>query len=268
MVDAPDEDDVPHSPDSNNNTSTPVPVILARNIQKFFAGKLSSKTAHHDMDVTAVLEDIDLILAGRSLEDGRILLQGMVADLLREIDLLKFRLGETSQSLQRVKEERDVVNHDYRDRLLALTLALSQHSNRDGSHDDIVGDVQQRCQGGAILTADEATTVTIQALTKKIESLEVKVGSQQEQLAHRREQIEDLESDNAAKALKIAALERQFKTLNIHRVNTGEEDSDGSVISEPPRPSYPSANIVSPSSVAASGRVSKPKLVKLVDSEL
>lgn len=217
------------------------------------------------MDVQAVLEDIDLILAGRSVEDGRLLLQGMVADLLREIDLLKFRLGETSQSLQRVKEERDVVNLDYRDRLLALTLALSPHTTDDDTQqrerNDLHRQVQQRCQGGAVLTADEATTLTVQTLTQKIENLEVKMAQQQEELAARRERIEDLESENAAKALKIAALEKQFKSLNIQRSNQGLDGSSTAVMTK-----SPVAPMISPA--AAGSRPSKPRLVKLVDSEL
>jgi hypothetical protein len=52
--------------------------------------------------------------------------------------------------------------------------------------------------------------LTIQSLTKKIETLNLQVGKQQEQLLLRRERIDDLESDNAAKVHKIAALERQL----------------------------------------------------------
>lgn len=184
---------------------TPIPIIVARNIQKFFSGKLQNGRPNAELDVPTLLQDIDVILEGRSLEDGNLLLRGMVADLLKEVDLLRFRLDETTQSLQRVKEERDIVNHDYRDRLLALTLALSSHDA------DTARNIQQKCRGGTVLTPHEATTLTIQTLTKKIESLNVKVGTQEEQLILRRERIDDLESDNAAKVLKIEALERQIK---------------------------------------------------------
>jgi hypothetical protein len=202
-----------HQPDSPSSLDlsaldlsklTPIPVILARSIQKFFSGKLTPTTQNSDLDVPTLLEDIDVILDGRSLEDGSILLRGMVADLLKEIDLLRFRLDETTKSLQRVKEERDIVNHDYRDRLLALTLALSSHDADTANH------LQQKCRAGATVSPNEATMLTIQSLTKKIETLNLQVGKQQEQLLLRRERIDDLESDNAAKVHKIAALERQL----------------------------------------------------------
>jgi hypothetical protein len=187
--------------------TTPIPVILARNIQKFFSGQLLDPAAvspTSDLDVPTLLEDIDVILDGRSVEDGSILLRGMVADLLKEIDLLRFRLDETTKSLQRVKEERDIVNHDYRDRLLALTLALSSHDA------ETANELQQKCRAGAMVSPNEATMLTIQSLTKKIETLNLQVGKQEEQLLLRRERIDDLESDNAAKVHKIAALERQL----------------------------------------------------------
>jgi hypothetical protein len=72
----------PSSPLLDASKFTPIPVILARNIQKFFSGKLLDHADRptSDLDVPTLLEDIDVILDGRSLEDGSILLRGMVAD--------------------------------------------------------------------------------------------------------------------------------------------------------------------------------------------
>lgn len=202
---------------------TSAPVILARNIQKFFKSRsegAQSKDQHSDLDVNTVLNDVDSILDGRSVEDGRLLLRGMVADLLREVDLLRWRLDETSANLQRVKEERDVVNNDYRDRLLSLMLAL-QNAVGENSNDGggAAAPIQQRSllQNGQLLTADEATTLTIRTLTNKIETLNLEASQTQQDLAAARERIEDLESENTTKTHKIAALEKQFLSINKKR---------------------------------------------------
>jgi predicted nucleic acid-binding Zn-ribbon protein len=191
--------------------STPTAIILARNIQKFFQAKIDGKQHHSDLDVPSVLKDVDEILDSRSVEDGRLLLRGMVADLLKEVDLLRFRLDETSANLSAVKEERDVVNNDYRDRLLSLMLALQKEVG-DKNHE-----IKQRFQDGKLLTADEATVLTIKALTNTIEQLNVENTQQSEKLAAARERMEDLESENEAKVHKITALEKQFCSINQKR---------------------------------------------------
>ena len=210
------------------NTSqapTPAPVILARNIQRFFkekseqlkgGGSPSSngkfgKSHHSDLDVDTVLQDVDCILDGRSLEDGHLLLRGMVADLLREVDLLRWRLEETTASLQRVREERDVVNNDYRDCLLSLILALQQAVG------DEMAPNRSLLQSGQLLTANEATTLTITTLTGKIEKLNLEAAEKEAELSKAKGRIEDLESENASKIHKIAALEKQFLSINKKR---------------------------------------------------
>lgn len=208
-------------PQQRHQASTPTAVILARNIQKFFQNKsdmLSGKQQHSsDLDVPAVLKDVDEILESRTVEDGRLLLRGMVADLLREVDLLRFRLDETTANLAAVKEERDVVNNDYRDRLFSLVLALQQKQSTNDDDDETTAEMKQRMQDGKLLTADEATILTIKALTTKVETLNVEHTRQKEQLAASRERMEDLESENEAKTHKIAALEKQFCSINQKR---------------------------------------------------
>ena len=212
----------------SDRAPTPAPVILARNIQRFFKEKSeqlkgggsnpqhpsngkNGKNHHSDLDVDTVLQDVESILDGRSLEDGHLLLRGMVADLLREVDLMRWRLDETSSSLQRIREERDVVNNDYRDCLLSLILALQQAVG-----DDLAPN-RSLLQSGQLLTADEATTMTITTLTGKIEKLNMETSEKEAELATARSRIEDLEAENAAKIDKIAALEKQFKSINKKR---------------------------------------------------
>jgi len=221
--------DFVHTIPPNQAAPTPAPVILARNIQKFFkeksermrkgngpGGASSNGSGSSDLDVNTVLHDVDSILDGRSVEDGRLLLRGMVADLLREVDLLRWRLDETSASLQRVKEERDVVNNDYRDQLLSLMLAL-QNAVGGGDYDNDILQERSQLQNGHLLTADEATALTIHTLTRKIETLNLEAATMQQQLTAARERTEDLESENAAKVHKIAALEKQFQSINKKR---------------------------------------------------
>jgi hypothetical protein len=227
------------SPSLENTKTTPIPVILARSIQKFFSDQMGTSRPNSDLDVKVLLEDIDTILDGRSLEDGNLLLRGIVADLLREIDLLRFRLDETTKTLQRVKEERDIVNHDYRDRLLALTLALSSHDA------DTADELHQKCRTGAIVSPDEATTLTIQTLTKKIEMLNLQVGKQEEQLRLRRERIDDLEADNQILKMAAHAIERQFNEMCT-------KDSPRTVVRKVAEVTH------SPTSVAASSLVEAP----------
>ena len=72
-----------------------------------------------------MLRDVDSILDGCSLQDGHVLLRGMVGNLLREVDLLHWQLDKMAASLQRCREERDVTNNDCRDCLLSLILPLA-----------------------------------------------------------------------------------------------------------------------------------------------
>jgi chromosome segregation ATPase len=250
--------------------STPTAVILARNIHKFFQNKLDCKQQQHsDLDVSTVLKDVDEILDGRTVEDGRLLLRGMVADLLKEVDLLRFRLDETAANLATVKEERDVVNNDYRDRLFSLMLALQ---NAVGDND---ATIKQRFQDGKLLTADEATVLTIKALTNKIEQLNVENTNQKEQLASARERMEDLESENEAKVHKIAALEKQFCSINQkrHKVVTKLNDKTNMQHKENKIVVTPAASSAKENNTSA-GAVRKPKtgrvarLVKLVDQQI
>jgi hypothetical protein len=227
-------------PSQKSSSLTPTAVILARNIQKFFQAKSDllsgsksrSNDGNSDLDVPAVLKDIDEILESRSVDDGRMLLRGMVADLLKEVDLLRFRGEATAAQLATVKEERDVVNNEYRDHLVSLLRALQHYNdlgciNKNGkpskSSEDLI---QQRLSlqnadcsknDSKLLTAEEATMLTIQALTRKIEALNIENTDQKQQLAVARERNEDLESINAAQQFKIAALEKQFCSINQKR---------------------------------------------------
>jgi uncharacterized coiled-coil protein SlyX len=222
-----------HTADENRSptssmTLTPVPVIIAKNISKFFKAKSemlignNNSIANHNnnstMDVNAVLQDVDMIIEGRSVEDGLVLLRGMVADLLKEVDLLKFRLDETTATLKSTKEERDVVNNDYRDRLYSLILAL-QNATGDGDTpcNNTKAPSLLKLQQGGLLTADEATQLTIQTLTDKIVSLHSAMAQKDSDIAQLTEQMEDLQSENQAKTHKIAALEKQFKNINKKR---------------------------------------------------
>lgn len=253
---------------SRQLSSTPTAVILARNIQKFFQAKVDGKQHHSDLDVPSVLKDVDEILDGRSIEDGRFLLRGMVADLLKEVDLLRFRLDETSANLAAVKEERDLVNNDYRDRLLSLMLALQKEVG-DKNHD-----IKQRFQDGKLLTADEATVLTIKALTNTIEMLNLENTQQKDQLAAAREHIEDLESENEAKVHKIAALEKQFCSINQkrHKVVTKLHDKTNTYLQKENKrvaavtPTNENAKSSTQSAAVLKARPARQaRLVKLVD---
>jgi hypothetical protein len=227
-------------PSHKSSSLTPTAVILARNIQKFFQAKSDllsgSKSRNNDgnsdLDVPAVLKDIDEILESRSVDDGRMLLRGMVADLLKEVDLLRFRGEATAAQLATVREERDVVNNEYRDHLVSLLRALQHYNdlgciNKNGKPSkSSEALIQQRLSlqnadcsknDSKLLTAEEATMLTIQALTSKIEALNIENTDQKQQLTVARERNEDLESINAAQQFKIAALEKQFCSINQKR---------------------------------------------------
>jgi uncharacterized coiled-coil protein SlyX len=245
--DIPNDDDSRSSSSMMSMTLTPVPVIIAKNISKFFKAKSemlkgnnnhnnnNKRIANHNstMDVNAVLQDVDMILEGRSVEDGLVLLRGMVADLLKEVDLLKFRLDETTAILKSTKEERDVVNNDYRDRLYSLILAL-QNATGDGNVpcNNTKAPSLLKLQQGGLLTADEATQLTIQTLTDKIVALHGTMTQKDSQLAQLTEQMEDLKSENEAKTHKIAALEKQFKSINKkrHKVVTKLADKSNTMM--------------------------------------
>jgi hypothetical protein len=138
--------------------------------------------------------------------------------------------------LATIKEERDVVNNDYRDRLVSLLRALQQHTDATGQTVHGQALIQQRLalqnasnngenttgsssnsSNSKLLTPDEATMLTIQSLTRKIERLNVETTDLTDQLARSRERNEDLESINAAQEYKIAALEKQFSSINQKR---------------------------------------------------
>jgi len=303
-------------PLTNNNddeeakTASPTPtrVIIAQNIGKFFKLKSemlmggnsstspTSPNNNNMMDVNTVLNDVDLILEGRSVEDGMLLLRGMVADLLREVDLLRFRLDESQDNLRMVKEERDVVNNDYRDRLYSLVLALQNATTSSSTGDDDAPPprnnittttqhdsvLQQRLQKGGLLTADEATRLTIATLTDKIVQLNNTIQQQTDALAQHRERMEDLVSENEAKTHKIAALEKQFQHINQkrHKVvrqlaasdNNNKASPSNNTVKSPlsnsyyksPPPSHKKSSPMTSSSHGKAGRVAR--LVKLVDA--
>jgi hypothetical protein len=210
-------------------------VILARNISKFFAAKLNPTEAlandasnnSNSIDVCAVLQDVDEILDHRSIEDGRLLLRGMVADLLKEMDVLRYKYDTLHDQYRNVKEERDVVNHEYNDRIYSLTVALNHAVSSISSklNDAVIDEttmtltnlLKEKVQSGQVLTADEATMMTIQTLTEKIAQLHMKNSEQLEQMMQLQERIDDLTSDNEAKVYKILALEKQFLNINTKR---------------------------------------------------
>jgi hypothetical protein len=233
------DDDVSTTSSTSNRPHSSAPVIIARNIQKFFQNKAafaqrnSSPKSKTDLDIPALLKDGDLILETRSQEDGQILLRGMVADLLREVDLLRYRLDETSDALKRVKEERDVVNNEYKDRLYALQLALQSTVGNTEAIKDKLLEYENRTannrSGSKLLSAEEATHLTVSVLTSKIETLNMQLSDKDDHLAKAMETIADLESDSAAKAHKITALEKQFKSINMKRHK---------IVNSPPPPSF------------------------------
>ena len=257
-----DDTDGYHDPPSSRGTTrskagiTPMALIVTRNVQKFFANKIlqqesknnsshpssndgtintSDDPSNQGMDVGAVLHDVDEILDHRSIEDGRLLLRGMVADLLKEIDLLRYKYDTLHTQFMNVKEERDVVNHIYNDKIDTLTMTLQnaiQHSTTksknhatastasttDASSSSLISnEMKQHMEDGKMVSADVATTWTIQTLMRKCETLHVTTSQQQETIGQLQEQMEDLQCDNDAKSYKIMALEQQFTHINQKR---------------------------------------------------
>jgi hypothetical protein len=138
--------------------------------------------------------------------------------------LLRYKYDTLHDQYMNVKEERDVVNHDYNDRVYALTVALRNAvtSNTQGKKNDekVMSDIvliKEKVQSGKVLTAEEATAITIQTLTQKIEQLNLLNGEKQDQITELQERFEDVVSDNDAKVYKIMALEKQFCNINTKR---------------------------------------------------
>ena len=227
----------PKSKNSNRALLT-----MTRSIQKFFAHQMSTSSSdtttptdghvENTMDVGAVLHDVDEILDHRSLEEGRLLLRGMVADLLKEMDVLRYQYDALQSQFQNVKEERDLVNHIYNDKIETLTLTLQtaiqqkQLQSSTGitkptastTESSLLStEMKQHMEQGNIVSADVATTLTIQTLLQKIESLHLVTLQQQDTIVQCQEQMEDLKSDNEAKTYKIMALEQQFTHINQKR---------------------------------------------------
>lgn len=173
------------------------------------------------IDVNAVTQDVDILLEGKSPDDCKQLLTSMISDLLHEVDTLRFRLEQSDKQNARLKEERDTAQNDYRDRLLAILLALQSTINEpmNDIHNVMMNGSGETNDDGTkkCISADEATTLTIQSLTNKIEKINVENTNLHTEIHLLNEQIDDFKSDGDAKEIKINALETQFKMINKKR---------------------------------------------------
>jgi predicted nucleic acid-binding Zn-ribbon protein len=179
----------------------------------------NSNTESNRIDVNAVTQDVDLLLEGKSHGECKQLLTSMIADLLHEVDTLRFRLDRSEKQITRLRDERDVAQNNYQDRLLAILLALQN------TIDEPMNDIhKQMVTGGEnddgskkLITADEATTLTIQSLTKKIEKINVENTNLQTQIDLLNQQLDDFKSDDESKGVQIVALNTQFEATNNTR---------------------------------------------------
>ncbi|KAL7568434.1 hypothetical protein ACA910_012148 [Epithemia clementina (nom. ined.)] len=186
---------------------------------------------------SSYLSRIQTLLDSRTPEEGTEYLKTTIVDLLHETEVLKLKLEQSQQEITTLKQEVHACKQKDGERIDALVKTLQMatcrgkeneganynysnyNSNRQKEaqqQDEDQPHTLSREQAEA-LNGEQASLMTITALTRKIEQLSVK----NSQLVHERQQItekmEDLEAEGEAKDMKIKALETQFKSINRTR---------------------------------------------------
>lgn len=163
--------------------------------------KLFEDTIH-----VPVQDDLEHLLGDKSQEECHWLLRGMVVDLMQEVDVLKKELQRKNLRIKDIQEEGLMVMRDYRENLFKLMITVgkaTQDTKEDRKADYIMANFED-------LDAMEATELVIHKLTKKIEQLNIENSRLIACIQEMQSKMEDLESVNEARNLKISALEAQF----------------------------------------------------------
>jgi hypothetical protein len=150
--------------------------------EKVNATQIDAKT-----NVEELLSDLDRNLETIELESRCTILHDLVKDLVKEVHSLNCRMDEKQEELRSVKKERDLVKIDYTDNLYSLIYAL-----QGAVHDDTPRNNLQ--MDGKVLSASDATQLTIQTLSQKIEQLHAKTQYLTEELASAHARIESFEN--------------------------------------------------------------------------
>jgi len=171
--------------------------------------------------IVVVDDAVQHLLANKTEHEGYVLLQGMVLDLMREVDQLARKVKERDTRLHDLQDERNLLNRDYRENLFSVWSALTEvtgeaklrlSDKRQSIVDQLSGDNKD-----AVLPVVEATQLVVENLTKKIEDLNVENTNLLTHIYQMQEKIDDLECVNETRQMKIDALEIQFKAINNTR---------------------------------------------------
>jgi hypothetical protein len=160
---------------------------------KGHTGKVNATKIDAKTNVDELLSDLDRDLEATGLESRCTILRDLVTDLVKEVHRLNCRMDKTQEELQSVKKERDLVKIDYTDNLYSLIYALQGVVHDDTPRNNLLLD------GGKVLSASDATQLTIHTLSKKIEQLHTKTQYLTEELALAQEHVASLETHTPGK---------------------------------------------------------------------
>jgi chromosome segregation ATPase len=195
---------------------------------------------------TAQLEvDVDHVLEARTDSEARIILRGMVLDLLTEVENLRIDLYKKGKRVTQLKQERKQYEEVTRGRIEMLYTAVcgSRRNDSDISNvvvsvaDDSAGslaNIKAKIASGQKITLDETTAMVVEGLTRNIEKLSIDNHNLLDQLRKLRERYEDMSSSYAASTFKVEALETQFKFINKTRQKVVSKLVDRSTAVLPP----------------------------------
>ena len=182
-------------------------------------GMTGSPPQNTSITVPTVLDnDIQHLLMNKSEREGYLFLQGMVLDLMREVDQLTEQLGGRDTLIEELQEERDMVYTEYRNNTLSVLMAIKEATGCDteGLKDQLLPSVSK---GKLPLPKTHTSVAVVGQLTQTIERLKSDNTKLTEQLQELQEKYDDVAAQNYVRLFKIDALEEQFRNLNKSRTN-------------------------------------------------
>jgi len=170
-----------------------------------------------------LLDDVDHVVESStgSPEEAVVVLRGIVADLLKEMESISAQLEESKQAQQTAEEEATLIRETYVSQLEELSQSMNTLMGEKDLPSETpfaTANAAQASRTGSsnvVIPPQQATEMVIRGLSTKIEELHSKNGKLEEQLMKTTERMEDLESENEARAHTIDALEAHFRSLNV-----------------------------------------------------
>ena len=160
---------------------------------------------------SSYMSRVESLLESQTPEEGAKYLKKTIVDLLHDVEVLKLKLEQSQQESISLKSEIDLSTKKHGERIDALVRTLNAATKGDQQS------VFLSREKARALDGEEASLLTIRALTRKIEDLSVKSTQQEREKQQLVESVEDLQCESEAKDVKIRALEAQFKSINRTR---------------------------------------------------